>query len=301
MKKTSGYVLLLFCFCVFSIQLFGQGINKEKIKADGETYLYYSMQPQGKVNGIVILFPSLGEKPQCIFDKTSIPKLLEEKGYLTIVPELHNLLFADQYTINEINQIIKALSEKYAVSNFVIGGLSSGGAIAVAYTEYLLASDTSNVLKGVFAIDSPLDLSRIYASAERKIKYSCGGLITKEGYSIKSELDHTLGGPPDAKPGQYLKYSCYSASATDGGNAKFLKNIPVRLYCEPDLDFVRNTYCADLQLADINAFDLESLNHFLLKIGKSNSEYIATKGKGFHTWNIIEPADFVDWALKISK
>lgn len=301
MKKASGYVLLLFCFCFFSVQVFGQGISKEKIKAGGETYLYYSMQPNGKVNGIVILLPGSGERPRSIFDKTVIPKLLEEKGYLTVVPELHNLLFADEYTINEINQIIAALSKKYPVSAFVIGGLSSGGAIAVAYTEYILESATPNALKGVFVIDSPLDLSRIYASAERKIKYSCGGLIAKEGYSIKSELDHALGGPPNAKPEQYLKYSCYSASAADGGNAKYLENIHVRLYCEPDLDFVRNTYCADLQFADINASDLESLGRFLSKAGNSNAQYITTKSKGFHTWNIIEPVDFVDWVLKINK
>ena len=301
MKKALGYILLIFCFCVFSVQVFGQGISKEKIKADGETYRYYSTQPQGKVSGIVILLPALGEKPQSIFDKTVIPKLLGEKGYLTIVPELHNLLFADQYTITEIDQIIATLSQKYAGSAFVIGGLSSGGAIAVAYTEFILASGTHNVLKGVFAIDSPLDLSRIYASAERKINYNCGGLIMKEGYSIKSELDRALGGPPDARPEQYLKYSCFSTLAADGGNAKLLKNIAVRLYCEPDLDFVRNTYCTDLQFADINASDLEGLDHFLSKAGNSNAEYITTKGKGFHTWNIIEPNDFVDWVMKINK
>jgi hypothetical protein len=175
-----------------------------------------------------------------------------------------------------------------------------GGAIATGYAEHVLATDSITLLKGVIVIDAPLDLERVYSSAERKIKYSCGGLIRKEGYSIKSELNQALGGAPDAHPDNYLKHSSYSASAVDGGNAKFLKNIPIRLYTEPDLDFLRNKYCADLQYSDLNAIDLKSLSKFLLSIGNKKAEYITTKGKGFHTWNIIEPVDCVNWIVSLT-
>lgn len=258
------------------------------------------MQPQTKVNGILILLPASGEKPQSVFNKTTLPQLIAQKGYLTIIPVLHNTLFADQQTITQLNQIFKTQSQKYSISNSIIGGLSSGGAIAVGYAEFLLATDTQTMLKGIFSIDAPLDLSRVYSSAERKIKYSCQGLIMKEGYSIKNTLDKTLGGSPESKPEQYLKYSSYSAKEEDGGNAKFLKNIPIRLYSEPDLDFVRNTYCSDLEFNDINAFDLENLNKFFLRIGNKNSQYIATKNKGFHSWNIVDADDCKDWILRIN-
>lgn len=293
-------LLLLFFSLAFLNDLSGQNIKKYKDKADGKPFTYYVMQPQSTVNGVLILLPGSGEKPQSIFNKTSLPQLLAQKGYLTIVPELHNTLFADPYTINELNQIFKTQSQKYNVSNFTIGGLSSGGAIAVGYAEYLLATDTLKMLKGIFSIDAPLDLRRLYASAERKIKYSCQGLIMKEGYSIKNTLNNILGGSPESKPEQYLKYSSYSANAGDGGNAKFLRNIPIRLYSEPDLDFVRKTYCADLQLNDINAADLESLNKFLIGVGNKNSQYIATKGKGFHSWNIVDAVDCAHWILRIN-
>ena len=292
--------LLTFLSLTLSNQLFGQNIKKYKDKAESKTFTYYVMQPQSKVNGVLILLPASGEKPQSVFNKTTLPQLLAQKGYLTIIPELHNTLFADQQTITQLNQIFKTQSQKYSISNFIIGGLSSGGAIAVGYAEYLLATDTQTMLKGIFSIDSPLDLSRIYASAKRKINYRCQGLIMKEGYSIKNTLDNILGGSPEAKPEQYLKYSSYSANEEDGGNAKFLKNIPIRLYSEPDLDFVRNTYCSDLEFNDINAFDLENLNKFLLRIGNKNSQYIATKGKGFHSWNIVDAVDCTDWILRIN-
>ena len=111
----------------------------------------------------------------------------------------------------------------------------------------------------------------------------------------------TLNGSPVERPDQYLKYSAFSADAPDGGNAKLLKSIPVRLYSEPDLGFVRNTYCDKLQYEDINVFDLEKLSKFLVSIGNNQAEYIITTDKGFHSWNILDPIDCVNWILTISK
>jgi hypothetical protein len=154
-------------------------------------------------------------------------------------------------------------------------------------------------LKGVFAIDPPLDLTRLYASSKRKIKYKCQGLIKKEGQSIKQQLENSLGGSPDLKPDQYIMYSSYSANDSNGGNAKYLNSIPIRLYSEPDLDFVRKTYCTDLQFDDINAVDLQSLHKFLLEIGNNNAEYITTIDKGFHSWNILDASDCAEWIKRI--
>ena len=294
-------VIYIFSLLLFYNQLFGQSIDKYKDKVDDLSFTYYVMLPQSKVVGVLILLPGSGENPKSIFQKTSLPKIMVNNGYLIIAPELHNSLFVDQSTINELNKIGKIYYDKYMVSSLIIGGFSSGGAVAIGYAEYLLTSNTSNILKGVFTIDPPLDLTRLYASAQRKINYKCKGLIMKEGYAIKGILENTLGGSPDAKPEQYLIHSSFSANDSEGGNAKYLKSIPIRLYTEPDLDFVRKTYCADLQIDDINAYDLENLYKFLLKIGNKNVEYITTRGKGFHSWNIVDAPDCANWMVSISK
>ena len=280
--------------------LFGQSIDKHKDKVNDESFTYYVMQPKLEVNGILLLLPGSGEKPKSIFDKTNLPQIMVEKGFLIVVPELHNSLFADEKTTNELNKIREIISQKYNVSNLIIGGFSSGGAVAIGYAEYLLSIDTENILQGVFAIDPPLDLERLYASSQRKINYKCQGLIKKEGYSIKHQLENSLGGSPDSKPDQYLTHSSYSANDSNGGNAKYLNNIPIRLYTEPDLDFVRKAYCTDLQFADINAVDLQSLYEFLLRIGNKNAEYITTVDKGFHSWNILDASDCAEWIIRIT-
>ena len=61
---------------------------------------------------------------------------------------------------------------------------------------------------------------------------------------------------------------------------------------------MRKTYCDELQYEDINSVDLEKLNKFLKSIGNDKSEYITTKGKGFHSWNILDATDCVEWILR---
>ncbi|MND41784.1 hypothetical protein D3C80_325400 [compost metagenome] len=112
--------------------------------------------------------PGWGESPQSIFGKTKLPFV--GKGFYTIVPQLNQMLFADDFRISPINEIIKVQSKRYnsIELSFIIGGLSAGGAIAINYAEHVLARDESTTLKAVFAIDPPLDLSRMYTSAEKK-------------------------------------------------------------------------------------------------------------------------------------
>jgi len=281
----------------------GQSIRKGEGTVNQEKFSYCYMEPGHKVKGVLILLPGWGESPESIFEKTALPRLLAEQGFVTVVPQLHQTLIADEYTIAKISELLAIQSKRYKTNELqlVIGGLSAGGAIAMGYAQHVLASDTSVRLKGVFAIDAPLDLSRIYRSAENKRRYQCqSNLIRKEGTFIRKYLLRTLHGSPYERPDQYVKLSVFTADAEDGGNASLLKAIPIRLYSEPDLDFVRKTYCDQLQYEDINAFDLEKLSQFLVGIGNHQAEYITTNGKGFHSWNILDPVDCANWIIAIS-
>jgi hypothetical protein len=294
-----------FFFVVFLIgfnNAAGQKIIKDTINLNNEICTYFTTQPKGKIAGILLLLPGRGESPKEVFKNTSLPILLEAKGYLTVIPGLRYSLFAGKTIKAQITKILSAQSIKNNLNkpDLLIGGFSAGGAVAMSYAEFLLSSDTVSNLRGVFVIDSPLDLERLYISSERMLKYNCSDLIHKEGALTKDFLDKSLGGSPKLKSENYVALSPYSASSPDGGNARWLKNIAVRLYSEPDLQFVQNKYCEELQFEDINAFDLEKLNKFLLQIGNDRTEYITTTGRGFHSWNIVDPTELIDWIIKVS-
>lgn len=296
MKKTGSFLCFI-CMCLFSK---AQDISKSKIKVLNNSYDYYEMQADLPVKGLLILLPAFGEKPKSIFTKTNLPKLITAKGYITLAVEVPQNMFANNDCIAELNQLIKLKIAQYKLSysDVIIGGLSNGGAISLCYAEYLNSQATPIKLKAVFAVDPPADLTRIYASGQKESNYQCP-LIAREGKSGVTYLENVLGGSPAINPGAYVSHAVYSANEANGGKAKFLNNLPVRLYSEPDLEYVQKTYCAELQYFNLNAYDLEKLIIFLKGIGNNQAEYITTKGKGFHSWNIIDAENCADWIISL--
>ena len=91
-----------------------------------------------------------------------------------------------------------------------------------------------------------------------------------------------------------------------GGNARYLRRLPVRLYCEPDLAFWQQHYCTSLQLADLNAPSVAAFVACLQRQGNAQATYIQTTGKGFqgkhrmpHSWSIVEAADCAAWLAAV--
>ena len=300
MKRiTLNYFIVFFSLLIFKGKSFSQKNFRESYRLMGKTYFYYLMQPEDSISGILILFPGKGENPKNIFNKTKIPEVLKGKGYLTIVPELHYSLFVDELIKKQLKEIlrIQTANTKLISPNLTLGGYSAGGSIAISFAEYLLSFDSMPFLKSIFVIDPPLDLERFYTTAQKFIQYDCGRSIYNEGAETLDFLERSLGSPTESFKNYFL-HSPFLASESDGGNARLLKSIPIRLYCEPDIEFVRNKYCRELKIEDLNVTDLEKLNQVLLKLGNKNVEYIVTKGRGYHSWNIVEPGELAEWILK---
>ena len=292
------------CFLLIhgiAMNSFSQGLVEVKAKLNGQAFSYFVMDPGNNVKGILLLFPGKGESAESVFNKTPLPYELSREGFMTIVPGLPYSLIADEFTRKAINQILISQISKHknVKPNLVLGGFSAGGTLAISLAEYYFKTDSNSTVRGVFAIDPPLDFTRLYASAENKVRYNCQSLVRKEGKMMIEYFNETVGGPPNSKSEEYLKLSPFSANDPDGGNAKYLENIPVRLYAEPDLDFVKKFYCKELQFSDLNAFDLEKLNKILFVNGNSTCEYITTRGKGYHSWNILDTGDAVEWIKRI--
>ena len=62
------------------------------MKKRNESFTYYVLKPQTKVVGILVLLHCSGENPKSIFRKTSLPRIMSNKGFLIIAPELQSSL-----------------------------------------------------------------------------------------------------------------------------------------------------------------------------------------------------------------
>ncbi len=297
LPKRLGFLLLFSCILVSGDRAFGQDVVQKTFKLDGKSFNYYVLQPGDSIKGILLLFPGKGESPKAVFKKTSLPEKLVTKGYMTIVPNLKYALFADELIRKQLSEIVRVESEnRHLTQGLAIGGFSAGGSVAVSFAAYLASQGVSN-LKSVFAIDPPLDLQRVYASSRRMRRYTCPS-VQAEGQGTIDYLDKALGGSPDDQYANYVTFSPFMASESDGGNAKWLKQVPVRLYAEPDIDFVKERHCTEMEPEDLNARDLEKLSKQLKYSGNDRCEYVVTKGRGYHTWNIAEPAELSAWIVK---
>lgn len=287
-------ILLALSVVVGPWESVGQDILQKSVKVDGKNIAYYVLQPADPVSGILLLLPGRGENPKSVFKKTSLPGVLSAKGYMTIVPNLKYAMFADEVITKQLSEILKIESESRPSAGLVIGGFSAGGSVALSYAEHLVAQGASASLKSVFVIDPPLDLQRVYASSRRMRRYNCT-TVQADAQQTIDFLDKTLGGSPDDQYNNYVSNSPYMASEADGGNAKWLKTVPLRLYSEPDVDFVKERHCEEIEHEDLNAGDLERLSKQLRMAGNDHCEYVATKGRGYHTWNIAEPEELSTW------
>ncbi len=156
------------------------------------------------------------------------------------------------------------------------------------------------VPKSVVVVDPPVDLYNLWFIMERLSNRNCVPSAKAEADYYMDYCRKFLGGTPDEVPDKYREASPFSRDLENGGNTIFLKDIPIRVYCEPDMDWWLNR-CEDL--SDLNATDLSTMINTLRLLGNKHAEFITTSGKGYridgrrhpHSWSILDAEDTANW------
>lgn len=207
-----------------------------------------------------------------------------------------------------LDEIIHEVFVAYNIprENLFIGGISASGTRALRYTQYCEEGKSKYKHKvcGVFAVDSPLDLERFYWSSEDILKRNAKNGMLEESKLMQRVLPLQLGGSPDHFSEKYVEASVFSVTSTDGGNAKHYKDVPIILYCEPDMDWWIDERNATYY--DINAYDNVGFTRELRAMGNNDIILITTTGKGFdmsgkrkpHSWTIVNEPELMDWIVE---
>jgi len=123
-----------------------------------------------------------------------------------------------------------------------------------------------------------------------------------EAREVTWVLHNILGGAPDEVPETYARVSPVTAFAKQGGNLKYLREIPIRMYTEPDvlfwLEHVTHLY-------SLNSLDVIYAINELKAMGNQQAELIVTSGNGYrpdlggirmpHAWSIVDEPDLANW------
>ncbi len=277
-------------------------------KGDSTQNYYLALQPATPSRGLLLIIGGFCSTPISVMQETKLPETAVRAGYTVVIPTLYN---CDSIRSNSIAQqrletLIPELIAKYKIpaNHLIIGGQSMGGHQALYYAGQALKPDHKPGLIApnlVFGVDPPLNMKRLWNSFQYTIRMNFSAIAMGEALEQTRRFRLLYGGSPDKFPKAYEAASSFYADAPDGGNARHLRSIPVRLYCDPDISWIISNRRGTAEF--MNMADLSGCISQLLKLGNTRAEFVNCLGKGFkpdgsrhpHFFSMLDPDEFVQW------
>ena len=214
-------------------------------------------------------------------------------------------LFATTAPMKRLEAIILKVVKEHQIpkEHIFMGGLSAGGTRALRFAQYCIQEQSPIQIKGVFAVDAPLDLERFYYSAARHQANFKAGML-EEAQMMVPFFHQLFGGSPAERYEAYKNAAVFTQSAPEGGQAGLLRPTNILLFHEPDIDWWLEERGATYY--DINSYDLAAFALQLKQLGHKQVQLITTSGKGFdrqgnrncHSWSIVDERLLTDWMLE---
>jgi len=268
--------------------------------------VFYQLDPlTPTARGLLVLLPGLGEPARDVFRATHLAQEAAQRGFVVVVPGLNDRISLDAASTRFLDDAIAVVvQQRPAVARrLIIGGFSAGGQLAFAYAEGLVRDSTQRPwrVRAVLGVDPPLELTTHWQRAQLHVdQHDCTPFQVYDQGTL-DRLTRELGGSPAQFPGRYLTASAFTRADPAGGNAQWLRRVPVRLYSEPDLAFWQAT-CPVYQPEDMNAYGATALVACLQKLGNQHANFLSTMGKGFvgkhrmpHSWSIVDAVECAEW------
>ncbi|MEL7004782.1 MAG: hypothetical protein AAFN93_18900 [Bacteroidota bacterium] len=266
---------------------------------------YELIRPKSEAEAVLILFGGYPERAVDIRREFKIADLAIDNKVAVVFMNYSRKLWLE---IGEKEDVARGLQEmlvqhQLPMSNVYIGGFSSGGNVAFLVSSYLMEQkDYLLAVKGVFLVDSPIDLAALYYSAEKNVKRNFSAPSVDEGKWLIKELGKNFG-EPENNLEKYASYSVYNHEIGNIKNLEALVKTQIRLYTEPDIDWWQKHRKAEYE--QMNAYYIKSLSETLVNHGFKLVEYIATEDKGYrangdrhpHSWSIVDRQELINWIL----
>ena len=272
---------------------------------DSTQNFYQQYLPNAAPKGLIMVF----------YGQFSNPKLATDAGFVlvSITPEADyfQTLFAANI-LKMSNEMIAEICQKNKIptNKVIMGGLSAAGTLALRLAEEGHKPKRNKLTikpAAVFAIDPPLDYERFWVECNRKVKLNFHPVAVGEGREVLRRLKMAFGGSPAQFQQKYWAAAPYSHNAPNGGQIALLKNMPIRIYHEPDVDWWIENRRQDYSA--MNSVDCAGAINDLRILGNTRAQLIGTTNRGYredgtrhpHSWSIVDEKDLVDWCLEVVK
>ena len=253
----------------------------------------------------LVLFPCFPCDIENTKNEFPIIEEANKKGVSVILMNYNFKLYLKDSELQNLSKHFNSIFEnnKLSTDNVYIGGFSGGGNVTLLLSNYLIKERNSIQPKGVFIVDSPIDLLGLYKVAEKNIISNFSSESVQEANWIIDTFNSEFGNPKDSIS-LYKKLSPYTLETNTISNVENLKKLKIRLYTEPDFDWwLKNR---KNQKDEINSYFIEQLYNDLKIKGFQKIELINTKNKGYradgtrhpHSWAIVDKENLLNWVLE---
>jgi hypothetical protein len=294
-----------------SVPFMSSAQNSERIIFDAKdsTNSYYiAVQPRSKqIKGVVVLLTSF-TPPEDLLPETKLHNVAFNNDLLTVFASMNQKLYADNFSVNRINTIVTDIIQRFHAdtSTIVLGGYDESGNIAIRYTElaYQTPSQFPFLPKAVFGIDTPVDLFGLWHWSEGQIKKNYWpGAAGDAHYYLDNMTKEN--GTIYTNPDRYRALTPFYSQSDSTGNEQYLKNVPIRLYYDMDINWQlqerRNS------LYDTKMPDGSEMIKRLMLLGNDRAEFVPARQPGVRSngarrpnaLSIVDEVDFVQWIKQI--
>jgi predicted esterase len=278
-----------------------------------ESNYYIIIEPNNDIKTILLVLPGYGYSPEMFLEEINLDELTPDKNILLVVatPKGKYTTYLENESIKMIDEIVGDVIKRKSIKSkmdLVVGGFSIGGNGAMLYSQFIVKKLSMNKveLKGLFVVDSPIDLERFWYSAKNTVKRNYHPGAVKEAEQFIGFMTQYLNGSPENDRSNYLNTSPFISTDKKGGNAIVLKNTPIKLFTEPDETWWKQNRGAEYE--DLNAIDLDRFTALLKSFSNTQIELIKTENKGYrkdgrrhpHSWSIVDEDGLIKWIKNIS-
>lgn len=267
---------------------------------------YHLHKPTNGTKKVIILFGGFPEKAEDIKREFKINEAALEKGIALVYMNYNQKLWLEKTEKNYLANLLQEIILEYQLpkDEVYIGGFSSGGNMALLISAFIMQNKHFDMmLKGVFIVDSPIDLVALYKSSEKNIANDFSDVSVQESTWIIETLEREFGSPYD-DISKYQEYAVYTSETNSIDNVKVLSKVKIRLYTEPDTLWWKENRNAEYD--QMNAYYIKRFAERLQTEGFNQVEYIPTENKGFrangdrhpHSWSIIDKDDLLRWIME---
>ncbi len=285
-----------------------QGQNKENsstvhTRSQNKITSEFELIKADKQKGLLILFPCFPCDAQNTLSEFKISDISINNGFSVLAMNFNQHLFLSPEEKQELSEKLESIISQNNLpkQNIFIGGFSSGGNVSLLISNYLVKNKSEIQPKGVFIVDSPIDLLGLYKTAHKNLQLNFSEPSIQEATWIKNFFEDQFGNPEKGIT-NYEKNSPFTLETKNIENLKELKNLKLRFYTEPDLKWWQDNRKNDYQ--DLNAYYIKELSGKLKsEFGTKDIELIETENKGYrsngerhpHSWAIVNEDELVEW------